>query len=332
MKSARKRLRMEKNKLLFFQNKEIVEMLLKEHLMAVKWNPSIPPYAFLFLRNIEEEPEKVYKKPLQALDSFNVKVFKEKVCIGHSINKEKYHLCSNSTEVRYARCYNCEQNDFEKCFLLCDASKPYGNCAQNPEAYEYCVSHPCSVYLALIANNVKVGVSFNPLKRWVNQGADIAIEIFRAKNGLEARKIEKEISQKLNIPQTIRKSQKARKLNFNLSRSLPEFRELKENVVNYLENTDYEQKESELLYKETELSSYYGNISSLDVNPILNEVEKTMQISGELVGIKGKLAVTRVNNSYYVTNLSRLIGYLISFSEVPLKLKGQKSLSDFFSN
>ena len=80
------------------------------------------------------------------------------------------------------------------------------------------------------------------------------------------------------------------------------------------------------------ISSYYGDIPSLDVNPILNEIEKTMQISGTLVGVKGKLLVTKVNSSYYVTNLSKIIGHLISFSDVPLKLKGQKSLSDFLSN
>ena len=311
---------------------EIVEMLLKEHLMAIKWDPSTPPYAYLFLRNFEEAPNEVYKKYLQIDDSFNMKVLKEKVCIGHSISKEKYHLCSNPTNVQYTRCYNCEQNDFEKCFLLCDATKPYGNCVQNPLAYEYCVSHSCSVYLALIANNVKIGVSFNPLKRWINQGADIAIEIFKAENGLEARKIEKEISLKLGIPQTIRKTQKVRKLNYDISRPLPEFRDLKDKVVEYLEDTDYNLQDSPLLYKETDLSNYYGKIPSLTVNPILNEIGRTNQISGDLVGVKGKLVVTKVNSSYYVTNLSKIIGHLISFSDVPLKLKGQKSLSDFLSN
>ena len=300
--------------------------------MAIKWDPSNPPYAYLFLRNIEETPNEVYRRYLQIDDSFNMKILKEKVCIGHSINKEEYHLCSNPTNIKYVRCYTCEQNDFEKCFLLCDATKPYGNCVQNPLAYEYCVSHPCSVYLALIANNVKVGVSFNPLQRWINQGADKAIEIFKAKNGLEARKIEKELSLELRIPQTIRKSQKVRKLNYDISRPLPEFRDLKDKVIKYLENTDYALQESPLLYKEKDLSSYYGKIPSLDVNPIPNEIEKTMQISGNLIGVKGKLVVTKVNSSYYVTNLSKTIGHLISFSDVPLKLKGQKSLSDFLSN
>ncbi|MHA2358381.1 MAG: DUF2797 domain-containing protein [Candidatus Heimdallarchaeaceae archaeon] len=251
------------------------------------------------------------------------------MCIGHSINKREYYLCSNTTTNQYSRCYTCEQNDFERCFLFCDASQTYGNCNQHPEAFEYCKTHPCSVYLALIANNVKVGVSFNPLKRWINQGADVAIEVIRAKNGLEAREIEKSVSSTLNIPQTIRKTTKARKLNYNLSRSLSEFENLTNKVISHIKDSGYVSEDSEKLYKETRLVSYYGKIPSLSVNPILNEVEKTMQIPGEIVGVKGNLIVTKVNNSYYVTNLSRIIGHLVSFSSSTLKLKGQKSLSDF---
>jgi hypothetical protein len=176
---------------------------------------------------------------------------------------------------------------------------------------------------------VKVGVSFNPLKRWINQGADVAIEVIRAKNGLEAREIEKSVSSTLNIPQTIRKTTKARKLNYNLSRSLSEFENLTNKVISHIKDSGYVSEDSEKLYKETRLVSYYGKIPSLSVNPILNEVEKTMQIPGEIVGVKGNLIVTKVNNSYYVTNLSRIIGHLVSFSSSTLKLKGQKSLSDF---
>jgi len=306
-----------------------VEIIVKEHIIAVKWNSSIPPYSFLFMRKIKDNPNEVHKKPLHPGDSFNLKVSENKICIGHSINKKEYYLCSNITANQYSRCYSCEQNDFERCFLFCDASQTYGNCNQNPEAFEYCKTHPCSVYLTLIANNVKVGVSFNPLKRWINQGADAAIEVIRAKNGLEAREIEKSISSSLNVPQMIRKTTKARKLNYNLSRSLPEFKILTNKVISYIKDSGYVSKESEMLYKETKLASFYGNIPSLSVNPILNEVEKTMQITGEIVGVKGNLIVTKVNNSYYVTNLSRIIGHLVSFSSAPLKLKGQKSLSDF---
>ena len=303
---------------------------MKEHLTAVKWDPDTPPFSVLFLRDIENDQDTVYKKSIELNQPFNLEVLDEKICIGHSIDKDNYYLCSNVTNEKYNRCYTCEQKDFEKCFLLCDASKPFGNCSNNPAAYQYCKSHMCSVYLAMVGNEIKVGVSFTPRKRWINQGADVAIEVFRAKNGFEARTLEKEISQSLGITQSIRKTLKAKKLNFDLSKSITRFHELKDEVREYLKKQNYVSQESSLLYKETKLASYYGEISDLSSNPILNEVEKTKQILGKVVGVKGKLLVTRVNSSYYVTNLSKIIGRVLLFSEKPLKLKGQKSLSDFF--
>ena len=305
-------------------------MLLKEHLIAVKWDPNTPPYAFLIMRDLEKDPEQTYKKFLSPGEAFHITVAKEKKCIGHSINKKEYFLCNKNVTDQYDRCYSCEQQDFEKCFLFCDASKTFRNCSNNPEAYEYCKTHHCSVYVALIANDVKVGVSFNPLKRWINQGADFAVEVIRAKNGFDARFLEKTISSELNIPQTISKKTKAKKLNFNLSRSVPDFREVVNKVISYIERSGYESEKSEFLYKEKELYSFYGDIPSLTSNPILNEIEKTLQVTGEIVGVKGKLLVTKVNSSFYVTNLSKIIGHLMSFSTSPLKLKGQKSLSEFF--
>ncbi|MCG3215774.1 MAG: DUF2797 domain-containing protein [Candidatus Heimdallarchaeota archaeon] len=304
---------------------------MNEHLIAVKWDPDTPPHVFLFLRNLDENPDEVYRKPLYSGHSFNVRILNEKMCIGHSINKKKYHLCTNITSEQYVRCFTCEQKDFEKCFLFCDASKPFGNCAEHTEAYEYCKSHPCSVYLALIANDIKVGVSFNPMKRWINQGADLAVEVFRADNGFTARKLEKEISTALQIPQAIRKTQKARKINYDITQSLPIFRNLTQKVIEFINSRSYQSSDSEILHQETALSSYYGKITELTVNPIINDVEKTQQVTGEIIGIKGKLLVSKRNNSYYVTNLTKMIGHLLSFSSTPLKMKGQKSLSDFFS-
>jgi len=303
---------------------------LKEHLTAVKWDPDTPPYSFLFVRDFENAPDVVYKKAIELNQPFNLEIKDSKICIGHSIDKTNYYLCSNTTDEKYVRCYNCEQRDFQKCFILCDASKPFGNCSNNPAAYEYCKTHLSTVYLALIANEVKVGVSFSPRNRWINQGADVAVEIFKAKNGFDARILEKKISTSLSISQSIRKTHKARKLNFDLTKSLPEFHKLKDKVIEFLDEHNYVSQESDLLYKEQHLSSYYGNIPKLSTSPIINEVEKTNQIVGTVVGVKGKLLVTQVNSSYYVTNLSKIVGRIIEFSDKPLKLKGQKSLSDYF--
>ncbi len=305
-------------------------MLLNKHLIATKWDPATPPYAYLIFRDLDTAPNQTFKKFLTPGDEFHLKIYEEKKCIGHSINKQKYYLCDKSVENQYNRCYSCEQKDFEKCFLFCDASKPFGNCTQNPQAYEYCRNNPCSVYIALIANNVKVGVSFNPLKRWINQGADLAVEVIRAKNGFVARSLEKAISSDLQISQMIRKTTKARQLNFDLSKSIPDFRTVVEDVNSYISKSGYGTADSDLLNKEHKLASYYGEIPSLQSNPILNEVEKSFQITGEIVGTKGKLLVTKSNNSLYVSNLSKIIGHLMSFSSTPLKIKGQQSLSEFF--
>ncbi len=306
-------------------------MLLQNHLIAIKWDPTTPPYAYLILRDIEEDSNQTYTKYLSPGEEFHLRISDEKKCIGHSINKQEYYLCNKSVDGPYKQCYNCQQQDFEKCFMFCDASKPFGNCSQIPGAYEYCRDHTSSVYIALVANDIKVGVSFNPLKRWINQGADLACEVLRAKNGFEARTLEKAISSDLQISQTIRKTTKARKLNFDLSKSIPDFRRIVEDVKSYIEKEGYETVESVLLHKENTLASYYGNIPSLESNPILNEVENTLQITGEIVGVKGKLLVTKVNNSFYVTNMNKIIGHLMSFSSTPLKMKGQKSLSEFFT-
>lgn len=303
---------------------------MKEHITAVKWDPNTAPFSFLFLRDFTNAPDVVYKKGIIPKQQFDLLVTNDKLCIGHSIDKNNYYLCSNVTDEKYNRCYNCEQKDFEKCFILCDASKPFGNCSNNTLAYEYCRTHSSSVYLALIANEVKVGVSFSPLKRWINQGADIAVEIFKAKSGFDARVIEKDISNSLGISQSIRKTNKARKLNFNLSKSLSEFHKIKQNVIEFLKEKEYNSQNSDLLYKEHSLSYYYGDIPKIDTTPIVNNIEKTKQITGQVVGVKGKLLVTRSNSSFYVTNLSKIVGRIVEFSDKQLKLKGQKSLSDYF--
>jgi len=305
---------------------------LKEHILALKWDPLSPPYAYFLLRDMDSNPLSAYKKFLKPGDPLNIKIEEEKLCIGHSISKEEYHFCSKKIQnTKYARCYDCEQKDFEKCFLFCDASKPFGNCTENHQAYLYCKNNECSVYLASIAEELKVGVSFKPLKRWINQGADIAVELFRARNGFEARKLEKEISSKFNISQTIRKAKKARKIVVNIDESYSVFKVYKEKILSFLDELEVSTLTTNLLHKDTFLSLYYGEIPTLTTNPIVNDVEKTKVITGTIVGVKGNLVVTKVDRSFYVSNLSKIIGFILSFSNEQLKLKRQKSLTEFLT-
>ncbi len=301
-----------------------------EHFIAMKWDPTTTPYSFLFLRDIEKDSKTIIKKPLLPQEFFNVTISDDKICVGHKINSEKYHFCLNNVEKKFNQCYGCSQKDFQRCFLLCDPTKPFGTCTENQEAYEYCKAHACSVYLALIADKTKVGVSFNPLKRWINQGADVATEVFRAINGIEARKIERDLATNLGISQSVKVNQKSKKLNYDSKKSIDTFRELTRKVSLYLQKTDYKSSPSNILHVETELAPYYGKIPFLTVNPIINDVSKTKSIAGEIVGTKGAILVTKVGNSYYSTHLTQIYGHSLTSTNTALRAKRQKSLSDFF--
>ncbi|MHA1303251.1 MAG: DUF2797 domain-containing protein [Candidatus Heimdallarchaeaceae archaeon] len=303
---------------------------MSEHLIAVKWNISPPPYAFLSFRNLKDEQAKVYYKELKPGTLVNWKISDSRICIGHAINRQEYYYCENPIDEKtnYIQCYSCMQKDFHRCFQLCDPSI----CPDNEEAYKYCESHQRSVYLALIADRIKVGVSFNPIKRWVEQGADCAVEVFRAKNGLEARKLEIELSKNLNITQSVRVSQKKLKLNDDSSSSLKKFREIKNAVFDYLAEHDYSSLNSELYNKEYKLAHFYGKIPQLKVKPIFNDVRKTQQVRGEIIGVKGKLLVTKLGETYYTTNLSAVLGHLIVMYSSPPLITGQRSLYDFLGS
>ena len=78
------------------------------------------------------------------------------------------------------------------------------------------------------------------------------------------------------------------------------------------------------------LDEFYGNIPSITARPILKKIEPTgLEISGEIVGIKGTLLVVKNVGTYFALNLSSLIGIHASISDDAQEMKGQKSLFDF---
>ncbi|MHA1243574.1 MAG: hypothetical protein ACTSP7_03265, partial [Candidatus Heimdallarchaeota archaeon] len=57
--------------------------------------------------------------------------------------------------------------------------------------------------------------------------------------------------------------------------------------------------------------------------------ESGLDISGEIVGVKGSVLVLKNGSTYYTTNLNSLIGSYIDLDEEVKEMKGQKSLFDF---
>ena len=295
--------------------------------LGIKWNPETPPFSFLWIREFDSNTSQDYLIPVEVGKKLNISIHKEKFCIGHKINETEYYFCNKTVPNTYIQCYQCQRMDFSRCFITCDPSRGQESCT-NREAYEYCQRTPRSVYLALIGSEIKVGISFNPLKRWINQGADVAIEVWRAKNGLEARKIEILISSELDISQAVNIRNKIESIGKYNKKALLDLRKKKEKVALLLQDSDYEYVESPLLNKEVYLAKYYGNIPMLNLKPIFVDLSNNPYINGRVIGMKGSLLVTKVRNTYYVFNMKEVMGHIISM-EKESQVKRQKSLFEF---
>lgn len=308
-----------------------MEIKVKKHFIGFRWDTSAPPFHFFLYRNLKQEKNSFTLYPITTSNQITIELTDKKICVGHRINKEQYYFCSNSIEdPKSKRCYYCEMKDFQRCFLFCDGTKSFGNCS-NKAAYEYCRNNTCYVYLALVANHVKVGVSFNPLNRWLNQGADLASTIFQAKDGFEARVIEKNISSEFSITQSIRVKTKMQVLNHNYQNDKDLYENLLGAVKKYIANQRY--KGNQIVEdKVCDLSNYYGRIPNLKISPIINDIRRSKIITGKIMGMKGSLLVTKNKNSVYVTNVKDISAHVIKLSNEETSMVGQRSLSDFFNS
>ncbi len=306
-----------------------MEIKVEKHFIGFRWDASAAPFHFFLYRDLQKQKKSFDLYPINDSNQITIELTDKKRCIGHRINKEEYYFCSNSIEdPKSKRCYHCEMEDFQRCFLFCNGTKPFGNCS-NKAAYEFCRDNTCYVYLALVANQVKVGVSFNPLNRWLNQGADLASDVFQAKNGFEARVIEKNISSEFSITQSIRVKEKIRFLDQDYQNKKSLYEKLLGEVKLYIRNQAY--KGSRIIEdKVYGLSNYYGEIPNLKIRPIFNNIRKSKMITGKIMGMKGSLLVTKNNKSVYVTNIKDIFGYVIRLSNDETTMMGQRSLRDFF--
>ncbi|MBI4360930.1 DUF2797 domain-containing protein [Candidatus Micrarchaeota archaeon] len=108
-------------------------------------------------------------------------------CLGYSRSGQR-HVCPE-TRIGRKQCSSCaKEDDFLVC-LRCDGA----TCLQfNSQLKDDCFGKEYSVYLASFGQTVKAGISKTSRleKRWVEQGADFALEAFSGLNGQKARVIE----------------------------------------------------------------------------------------------------------------------------------------------
>ena len=278
----------------------------------------------LILQNIstDEEPFFFELKPDM---QFSFEISKEKFCIGYEEKKGLWKKCPfNAHPVEGSnQCLTCMSKDFFSCRKACNGTvcRP-----SSKEALELCSTMDTAVYVTHVGGNIKVGVSLNPLKRWLDQGSLFGAVVFKS-YGLEAR-IERELAKRLSAKLSVRSTTKVNQLvnGFKIKKSREELEKALELVNNYTPKIAHIREKQEI----TDLTVYFSNLITLEHPPKKIELSLNSKIGGIFKGMIGKIIVFENNSQNYYLDGKKIIGKKIKFIDEIPKIKGQQSIFDYF--
>ncbi len=246
------------------------------------------------------------RQPLSLGDRISWMIEGPQKCIGFRDENGKRQPCPESTLVYQSKtsCGPCTAIDYSDACMRCDGSE----CLATEARLDQCRKDQYAVYIVLLGNRLKVGVS--NLKRvrtrWVEQGADYGAVILQITGGDQARLVENRIGRMENIAKSVRTSQKISSLQdvTTVQDALTQIREIAKGVV--------EPKDIDGISVES-LSSHYG-FSALDKIP--ENFTKIKQLDGlpvvgDILGIKGPILVLKNGSSLMAIDVKRLRGYHI---------------------
>ena len=257
---------------------------------------------------------------------FSFEISKERFCIGYEERKGVWKKCPfNAHPVEGSnQCLSCMSKDFFSCRKTCNGTvcRP-----SSKEALELCSTMDTSVYVTHVGGNIKVGVSLNPLKRWLDQGSLFGAVVFRS-YGLEARRIERELAKKLSAKLSVRSTTKVNQLinGFKVRKSKEELEKALELVNKYTPKVPHLREEQEI----TDLTIYFSDLLKLKHQPKEIELSLNARIGGAFKGMIGKIIVFENNMQNYYLNGKKIIGKKIRFIDEIPKIKGQQSIFEYF--
>jgi len=269
---------------------------------------------------------KHFFNPITEQEIFSLKVSKYRLCIGYEESRGVWRKCPfNNPPVEGSfQCLTCMEKDFFACRKSCNGiiCRP-----SSKEAKQLCSTMDTTVYVTHVGGRLKVGVSLNPLKRWLDQGSLFGAVVFKT-YGLEARRIERELAKKLNAKLSVRRSTKVNQLitGFNIENSKKELERALEAVKTYVPNVPHIRENPKIV----DLTKYFPNLKKLLPVPKEIDMRLNQEFGGKFMGMIGKIIVFKNNRSYYYIHGNSLIGKKISFQDKIPKIKGQQSLYDFF--
>lgn len=249
-----------------------------------------------------------------------------KRCIGSITPSGKLERCPENSVILGTgqKCGPCQAGDIADPCIRCD-----GRICGAIEARKLQCDATTYVIYAVIFNDgtLKVGVSSKgrALTRWVEQGADYAGILREIEGGRKARRIEDRIGKLQGVTKQVRSERKTRalldKLDVSEARSLLE---------DFMQRASHLELNLEVHLQD--LSDYY-TLKDLESQPTIwrkrSESIDGKVIVGEIVGMKGSLMVTRIDNSLSVVDLKQIIGYTIDLDS-DITMVTQTGLLDFF--
>ncbi len=291
-------------------------------LINFTWNVAdeTSPQPFLMLYDSDKG---LIKKSIAVDEVISGRIFDDITCIGHEKDKGVYVPCTtlNSPQKGYVRCYSCARNDFFTCRTYCTGKQCLPSSLR---AKELCTPPETVVYLTAVGNVVKVGVSLNPLKRWLDQGSLFGVALYRAP-GLEARRIENDLSRFLNITKTVTFSSKLRSLpSLNLEKARTRLEKAIEKSKQFKQHEEFRVSDPVV----HDLTPHYGEFMSIHHLP--QDIHTNQDFSGVIRGFLGKIILLENNKTYLALNLKKFLGHWCELGAELKKMKGQLSLNSFF--
>ena len=256
---------------------------------------------YILIRNLNESViERFYFTANQELRFF---VTEDQYCIGFEPERGKWLTCPNNTKTTGSdiQCPSCKEVDFFSCRKTCQGFRCL---PKTPQAKAICDKKETYLYLTYVGGKFKVGVTLNPIRRWIEQGSLYGSLIYKG-YGLESRLYEHTIGTTLDLKMAVSTNEKIT----SLGTKLPSRSQIKQEFSNYFASI----KKLNLFKFETEpflynLTKYYQNIPLLDQKPLVDN----KLIKGKVVGVIGRLLVVKDKNSLYATNLKELLGRILT--------------------
>lgn len=216
--------------------------------------------------------------------------------------------CGRATKKSYSQgyCYPCMSTlaECDMCIMKPETCHYFkGTCRDEAWADTHCMQHHY-VYLAN-SSGIKVGITRGTQipTRWIDQGAIQAMPIFKVKNRLQSGLLEVAIKNHVSDRTDWRKMLKGLAEEIDLTSRRDELLELcNDDIANII--ADHDEGDIEKLADADVVDitypvmSYPTKVSSLNF-------DKTPEISGELVGIKGQYLILDTG----VLNIRKFSGY-----------------------